>query len=574
MLETLNKLLCTMLLRRVAPCFPRQPEQMGGLRNCQALDALMTATSRLEYESKTSQYSVWASLDIEAAFDSIQHQELADYLVQQAGEKHPQEVAHLLRIITSPTMHASFRGRTWTQTQKRGVQQGGSHSSFVFSCMLAWIIAQRMQTWTEWGHATLHQGFGIVYIDDILLNFISWEQADQLLADLSTHMAKYGLKVNWKKSTIMSTASVLEQGRVTVSEHSVLRSCLWSSTLRYLRRELQHPNPEYDLTSQLLNQVSGVLHLAVEQLAEVAKLQHWTRPLQATQFASRYIAARFQWLSPMFETLQVHISRVNAMQTTCLVFLLKLYLPQELSKTLALELNRFRRRVAKIVGVRYSVSWVTTWVTRRWNYLGHVLRFEDEHITRLALEHVHHSKGRGGPKQTLLTWASKEAAAACHMGGTVTLSELEGLASDKAVWQSGITSVQRRHEPQTSLYNPSLWAKPLRVFTLPVMWMQALLLTSSHDGSFAVHWVSTEYGLMHYPLPDFSYIQVVQFFRHLQMSCSAIAFPTFVTISLQELLVLEADSTASRIFSELGVCWLFEVLSEPQYAELLHRLAE
>ena len=58
------------------------------------------------------------------------------------------------------------------------------------------------------------------------------------------------------------------------------------------------------------------------------------------------------------------------------------------------------------------------------------------------------------------------------------------------------------------------------------------------------------------------------------MSCNALAFPTFVTISLQELLVLEADSTASRIFSELGVCWLFEVLSEPQYAKLLHRFAE
>ena len=117
------------------PLTSRQPGQLGGLRNCQVLDVLTTAISWIEYESKTSQYSIWASLDIEAAFDSIRHDELAKYLSEQAGDTHPRETAHLLRIITSPTMHASFRGKHWCIQQTRGVQQGGSHSSFVFSCV-------------------------------------------------------------------------------------------------------------------------------------------------------------------------------------------------------------------------------------------------------------------------------------------------------------------------------------------------------------------------------------------------------------------------------------------------------
>ena len=350
----------------------------------------------------------------------------------------------------------------------------------------------------------------------------------------------------------MSVQHILDVGSAAVPQDAIIRSCAWSTLLRYLKRKLVHPDNVIGVTTQLLSQTSATMHTAFDDLVGVAEIQHWTRPRQAVQFAAKYVASRFLWLTPLFETLQVHVQRVTTMQVTCLVFLLKLYLPAELSFERAMELNRFRRRVAKLVGLRYSQSWCAAWVARRWNYVGHVLRFEEDHITKRSLKCLHEAKGRGGPKQSLFTWACRFAASVYHMGPLISVAELEGLASDRQNWMAKSQSVQEHHMQSTTLYTVSHWDKPLRLFVAPVSWLQALLMTVTPEGTYAMHWVSSEHGLMRSPLPAMSYVPV----------------------SLQEVLVLEADDVARRMYSELSVVWLFEIVPQALYDHLVCKLAE
>ena len=74
---------------------------------------------------------------------------------------------------------------------------------------------------------------------------------------------------------------------------------------------------------------------------------------------------------------------------------------------------------------------------------------------------------------------------------------------------------------------------------------------------------------MRFPLLGFSYVHAVQF-----LGPSALKFPTSITVSLQELLVLEADVAARRTHSEFSVVWLFENIPKAQYERLVYKLAE
>ena len=160
------------------------------------------------------------------------------------------------------------------------------------------------------------------------------------------------------------------------------------------------------------------------------------------------------------------------------------------------------------------------------------------------------------------------------MGPLISVAELEGLASDRQNWMAKSQSVQEHHMQSTTLYTVSHWDKPLRLFVAPVSWLQALLMTVTPEGTYALHWVSSEHGLMRSPVPAYVYVHVVKFFRPLQMTSSALAFPTFVPVSLQEVLMLEADDVARRMYSELSVVWLFEIVPQALYDHLVCKLAE
>ena len=56
------------------------------------------------------------------------------------------------------------------------------------------------------------------------------------------------------------------------------------------------------------------------------------------------------------------------------------------------------------------------------------------------------------------------------------------------------------------------------------------------------------------------------------MTSSVLIFPIFISVSLQEDLVLEADDIDRRIYSELSIIWLLEIVFQALYDHLENKL--
>ena len=241
LLESLNKLFAWLLVSRLQMHW-RVPEvQLGGLRGTQVCDALFCAQARVTKESKGKRHGVWLSCDVQSAFDTLRMTQVAKFLVQGSDERLGLEALQLLKLVMLPTLHFHWRDASRQIRQQSGVQQGGSHSALLFSYILGLAISRLDKLWRDRGEPCLHQTFSIAFVDDLLLTFANWSQANRLTMELCAHLQLLGLKLNPKKTKVMTHASVLPLAReVDFSADSLLPHLAWGTSCVYLRKTLTH----------------------------------------------------------------------------------------------------------------------------------------------------------------------------------------------------------------------------------------------------------------------------------------------------------------------------------------------
>ena len=172
------------------------------------------------------QYSVYFNSDVEAAFDSISHVALARYLHGKSYEGRNLETARLIQIATNVSLICEFAGKAFHIEQSRGIQQGGTHSSVLFSAILGSIMDSLQDEWMATGETNLHGVFLWSYVDDLLLCFRDRPQALRLSARLQEELFKVGLRVNLEKSRFISHSSMLSVPRDQFPENSAPYLCL------------------------------------------------------------------------------------------------------------------------------------------------------------------------------------------------------------------------------------------------------------------------------------------------------------------------------------------------------------
>ena len=119
-----------------------------------------------------------------------------------------------------------------------------------------------------------------------------------------------------------------------------------------------------------------------------------------------------------------------------LVLMLGLYIPADLPQTPCLFLDRLRRRlVLLLLRLLFKYDWVGTWIRRRWNYLGNILRFEPAHITRAALSSLCTVRQAcPGPWQHLFNWGLTQCRH--HVEREIAMQTMEGQAHDRDLWNA------------------------------------------------------------------------------------------------------------------------------------------
>ena len=514
LLETVHKIYTTILGHRISAPWQFPRHQLGGSKGCQVLDALFCTASYFDKESVMKRYSLWFNTDIEAAFDSVSHIAIAKYLQDKTPEHLSLEAARLLQLSTDMVLHFEYAGEQFSIKQTRGIPQGGTHSSLLFSVLLGSLLDELARKWAADGECNLHGVFLWSYIDDLLVCFRDWPQALRLTEQLQLALSTLGLRVNVKKSRFVSHPSALAVPRDTFPANSLPCQCQWEDKAVFLRKTFQHWEVMDQSTGNKLVQHSiASCNLALQELRPLIKCHFWGEPVRGLQFLNRYVASRFLWYAPLIDPTCNNIQRLRVAQNLAMIHLYKLGIPEDAPFEEAMVLQVLRKRVAySILDVNRHFSWAHQLLIRKWGYLGHLVRRPCSHLARAALFNGVRDfcSGKIGPWRSHVQWLYQTAVN--FFGGVkravtpecLTLVEdaLTTWAQDRDGWKTAAGRfLQEDLLPHAYVY-PTNWTRWQSPYKMNVPWLRSVYLVpaseSGHHSDFLAVWVDREEGVMQY----------------------------------------------------------------------------
>ena len=577
LLEVLHKVFAWLLISRLQQHWPKPGLQLGGLAGSQVADALLCAHSRVAKESREHTYGVWISCDVQAAFDSVSQSKVAAFVAAFSPDTLGAEAHRLLQLVMGPNLHFVWRGESWSQGQSTGVQQGGSHSALLFSYVLGLAVSQLDETWAHRKEPCWHDSYGWAYVDDMMFNFVSWEQCDRCFADLCSVLHDLGLRLNLRKTVVMSHPNVLRLGKsYNFREGSVVPQLAWERSVKYLKKPLMHFDADVhkDSTEAMLQPIHGAAHMAYEKLQRAIRKGCWTNPKGVLRLLNCYVGGVWFWLSPLLEPLQQYLNAIRTLQITIFVLMLGLYIPSSCNHNAAMHLHRLRRRVALLVLAQCPQhDWCCIWLKRRWLYLGHTLRQPQSHITRKAIVALNSVKAAvPSPWSHILSWGRQQLQHST--GGPSNFDELQHRASNKEAWFNMNTGDMLGCQPQHPIVHSCdlhHWRDALRVQTEWRLGASLHVLTDAETGSFqvTVGWLNEVEGMQ-----SFTRVGEVQHVLHLwlqylQFEFAGINVEFFLEQWIFEAFTSELMQLHHLVFREYSKIFTFQLVSREISASML-----
>ena len=189
---------------------------------------------------------------------------------------------------------------------------------------------------------------GWLFIDDLILRFSQWKDAQSFVSLLAEVMAQGGFQFALSKCSVMSTETRLAEGRTLVCPDSALARMQWSAGAKYLRKTIQHCPTGTCQFQYLWQDACRSLRQRWEDTRAVTKHASWHTWKTAIEVFAKYLSSTWLWFSPCLELNQQQQRTVRSVQFTYLVQLLKLTLPKHLTVTQAHALCRIRRRALRV----------------------------------------------------------------------------------------------------------------------------------------------------------------------------------------------------------------------------------
>lgn len=284
--------------------------------------------------------------------------------------------AGLLRWIL---LHSRLRFElfdfVWWCDQRRGTQQGGSHSPTLFGRLIAARFEQLTQTWHLQGEtpafvaATLSL-WALWFIDDAMLVFRTVAQALLLLPQVVSMLAGLGLSINVAKSCVLGS-----------SLSCALPGCLAAfpvlSTSMYLGLPFQVTGEHDHMVHQFCHRATAAFFSNRPLLTNrLATRQHKLR------LYSALVTASLRWSLCVLSVRQNVLQRLRVHCVTLLTWLLG---GRARPSWFAVECLQALRHSVKLWGRAYSELWDTLLVRMVWQWIGHVLRMPPSSLARCVL---------------------------------------------------------------------------------------------------------------------------------------------------------------------------------------------
>ena len=568
------KLNTALLIRRIGDQLPVPQCQMAGCKGTQTLDAVSCCCHRLEREAKWGTSSVWISLDVEAAFDSMSHWSVGSFLLEVCSDEVAWESLRLFQALRNPQLCFELFGHQWSMHQQQGIQQGSSFSAQLFAAVLARRMQQLFDVWRARGEQCLHDTYGLVYIDDILLNFFNASDARRLLPEVAQALAELGLKLHEGKSQAMTSPSVFDAVVSSLPSGSMLARFTWDTSIVYLKRRLSHPNSAADTTNLLLRQCQRSFHGAWQSLQSIVCRIGWCNIVLVLQVMQRYIASTWLWLAPLLYPLVQYVRQVDIWQCTYTLNALNLYIPDAAPQSLAFALLRLRRRaVQSVVLTDRRWRWADSWLMRKWNYFGHVLRMHASHPARLSFFRCQGEQQQRAPWSSSLRWVKVMVQRLVGGSSLPTDKALAVRAADRDWWAAKAPQVLEWYAYCPKIGTSNSWPCLRKLYSLCPSWLQLVYVQPLPEG-FCLHWLSVEEGWMNLAVVEGSDAcnSWATTLQHICMLSAPLVIQLHLGEELADSLLLFLHHLATRMWQQFQRILLFDILTALQISFLNSRV--
>ena len=193
-------------------------EQAAYRKGFNTVDHLLAVTLVME-KSREFNLPLWvAMVDFEKAFDSVEHEPLWEVLRKQGVPSVYIALLRRLYVNQEACVQAGTRSRGFPVT--RGVKQGDPISGLLFIAVMQACFGDLNKKWAMLNHRRQGMKFGIDvdgrvltelrFADDVLLFSQQRSDVTKMLSHLSGTACKFGLKINFSKTKVLTWNSLAE----------------------------------------------------------------------------------------------------------------------------------------------------------------------------------------------------------------------------------------------------------------------------------------------------------------------------------------------------------------------------
>ncbi|KAK7101726.1 hypothetical protein V1264_020063 [Littorina saxatilis] len=413
LLSVPSKILAKIIIQRISDSVDKtlRKEQAGFRKNRGCMDQIFALRNIIEQCTEWQRQLYINFVDFQKAFDSV-HRDSLWKILRHYGI--PQKMVQLVRSFyqnyscTVGDNNISFQVKT-------GVRQGCVMSSVLFNLAIDWVMrnttkdAQRGIRWTLFSFLD-----DLDFADDLALLSHTHKHIQEKTDRLCMFGGQIGLSVSQKKTETM----LLNAERPTpVKAYGA--DLPQTEQFTYLGSIIRKDGgAEKDIKSRL-NKARNVMRTMNNTWKSAQYSTHTKLKLYRSCVMSTLMYGSECWRMTKSDA-----AKLSSFHTTCLRKILRIFWPRKISNNDLLQ--------------RCNMEEMETLITqRRWRWIGHVLRMENDSIPKVALRWTPEGKRkRGRPNQTWRRTVEEESKDLNHSWAT-----LERLARDRQKWRSFVAAL-------------------------------------------------------------------------------------------------------------------------------------
>lgn len=364
LLSVISKVMARIILERIKTKIEtRLRQNQAGFRTRRSCtDHIATLRIIIEQALEWQNKMYLNFIDFEKAFDRVNREKMW-LILENYGipEKYINIIKLFYKNYTAQVLHNGTLTRKFEiQT---GVRQGCVLSPTIFIILMDWVMtrAVRNKTGIRWN--VFHQLEDLEFADDVCLLSEKRQHMQKKTEKIAKEAKKLGLKINVKKTKIMKINTPREMG-IYINEKEIESV----EKMNYLGSIL---NNKGDIEEDIVNRINKA-QTAYHMLKNVWRSKELTTQTKLRIFDTN-VKSVLLYGSETWKTTKRNTDKIQVFINKCLRKMLGIYWPNRIT-------NRELWRKTNQEPINKTIK------RRKWKWIGHTLRREDD-IAKQALEY-------------------------------------------------------------------------------------------------------------------------------------------------------------------------------------------